>query len=113
MQQQLRTEKEAREREQSLGLSPEELQTRLAWSQANLSHTRALLNLYQGRVAGAMECIALYKAIADGLTHTEKQREDIWCSQLTDAQQALDSSESRSEALQEELHALQLQLRSL
>ena len=89
---QLKKEKEDRERQQRYGLSPEELQSRLAWSQSDLAHTRygrrrarlrishawsplaclkplicplsstrALLDLFNLRIAGAMEAIAVYK----------------------------------------------------
>ena len=40
---QLKKEKEDRERQQRYGLSPEELQSRLAWSQSDLAHTRSAL----------------------------------------------------------------------
>ena len=113
MKQRLQSELDAREREKNLGLSREELQQRLQWSQANLAHTRALLSLYEHRVAGAMECVALYKAIADGLSDTDRQRDDNWQNQLQDTRLALYASEERSSALQEELHALQVRLRSL
>ncbi|EGD82908.1 hypothetical protein PTSG_03540 [Salpingoeca rosetta] len=92
------------------GVTVEELSARLAWSQTELAHTRALLDLSNQRIAGAMEALAFYKAMLDGAQVPTDTREAIWLSQLENAQQALDASNERNDLLQQEIDDLKAQL---
>lgn len=83
------------------------------WSQSELAHTRALLDLFNQRIAGAMEQIAYFKAVADGAGGVRDAREAVWLSQLASAQQACAASEARNESIQDEVEQLRGQLRQL
>ena len=107
----LEEEEAARQKQLRHGLSAQELQVRLVYSQSELAHTRALLDLFNQRIAGAMEQIAYYKAAADGAVGTADGREDVWLAQLATSQQACAASEERNAALQEEVEQLRGQLR--
>eukprot|EP00039_Didymoeca_costata_P008513 m.112937 g.112937 ORF g.112937 m.112937 type:complete len:393 (-) comp14113_c0_seq1:1818-2996(-) len=106
LQGQLQSEKEARTQLTRTGYSAVELQKRLVLSQSDLAHSRALLNLYNHRLAGAMEQICHYKALADGALGEYGDREQVWIEQVSSAQQACDQWEQRNRSLQEELAKL-------
>lgn len=86
-----------------IGLSMQELQQRLILSQSELAHTRALVDLYNHRLAGAMELAALYQSMVDGAAVDPEAVRVSLQEQLERAQQACMESDERSKALQEEL----------
>lgn len=51
------------------------------------SSLRALLDLTNQRLAGALEAVCHYKSLIDGSEHGEKDREACLLAQLTDANQ--------------------------
>eukprot|EP00043_Microstomoeca_roanoka_P005607 m.56870 g.56870 ORF g.56870 m.56870 type:complete len:450 (-) comp13036_c0_seq3:152-1501(-) len=110
LQAQLQEEKEALAKQMRDGLTVEELSSRLAWSQTDLAHTRALLDLSNQRIAGAMEAVAFYKAMLDGAEIPPDAREAIWLSQLENAQQEIEASADRNQQLELEIDELRRQL---
>jgi truncated hemoglobin YjbI len=52
------------------------------------------------------------QAMADGMVGAESTQQEIWMAQLANAQQAIDASEERNQALREELRDMAQRLPS-
>eukprot|EP00053_Salpingoeca_punica_P011413 m.101797 g.101797 ORF g.101797 m.101797 type:complete len:361 (-) comp15667_c0_seq1:158-1240(-) len=111
LQTQLAKEEESRANQLRTGsMSHEELQQRLVWRNADVAHTRALLDLTNSRLAGALESVCLYKSMMDGSEHGEKDREACLLAQLAEANQTCNTWEERYQRLEAEFKRVQAQL---